>query len=66
MNGSTRALQYRNVGERGAGNSPGCRARCSEPGCRKLGRSILRNAYTGRADQMTNFEFCLVHVPREG
>jgi hypothetical protein len=38
----------------------GYRAKCSEAGCRNLGRMILRHADVGGAP-MTSREFCLAH-----
>jgi hypothetical protein len=38
----------------------GYRARCTEPGCRSLGRVILRYADAG-GRPMTNVEFCNMH-----
>ena len=39
----------------------GYRARCTKPGCRNLGRLILRYADAG-GQPMNNAEFCHAHV----
>jgi hypothetical protein len=39
----------------------GYRARCTEPGCRNLGRLILRYADAG-GRPMSNSEFCHAHA----